>query len=250
MGILEGKRVLVTGGSRGIGAATVRTAMDEGAEVAFTFHRNSQAAEELARRMAERHPRQRCVALPADVADADEMRSVVAEITNELGRIDILVNNAGVVLDAAFGRMRRDQWDEVMATNLGSMFNVTQPLVVQLVKQRSGSIINLTSVAGVYGSANQTSYAASKAGIIGFTLALAKEVAPFGVRVNAVAPGFIKTDMLSGLEPEKLRDRTASIPAARLGTPEEVAHVICFLASDKASYINGQVVQVNGGLTL
>jgi 3-oxoacyl-[acyl-carrier protein] reductase len=205
MRLLEGKRALVTGGSRGIGAGIVRTAMEEGAEVAFAFHRSSEAAQGLARELSALYPAQRCLPFECDVADTGAARLAIRRVASELGRIDVLVNNAGITRDAAFGRMRREQWDEVMSTNLGSMYNVTQPLVLQMVKQRSGSIVNLTSVSGIYGSEGQTNYAASKAGIIGFTKALSKEVAQFGVRVNAVAPGFIRAGMVAAMDEEKLK---------------------------------------------
>jgi 3-oxoacyl-[acyl-carrier protein] reductase len=250
MKLLEGKRILITGGSRGIGAGIVRTASEEGAEVAFMFHRNADAADELSRQMETLYPQQRCLAFQCDVADAASMRDAINAAVTELGRIDVLVNNAGITRDAGLARMTRLQWDEVMLTNLGSMFNATQPLLLQLVKQRSGAIINITSIAGVYGSSGQTNYAASKAGIIGFTKALSKEVASFGVRVNAVAPGFIETEMLSGMAEDKLQYMKSRIPAGRLGTTSEVGHMVCFLASDKAAYITGQVFQVDGGLTL
>lgn len=250
MKLLEGKRILITGGSRGIGAGIVRTASEEGAEVAFMFHRNADAADELSRQMETLYPQQRCLAFQCDVADAASMRDAINAAVTELGRIDVLVNNAGITRDAGLARMTRLQWDEVMLTNLGSMFNATQPLLLQLVKQRSGAIINITSIAGVYGSGGQTNYAASKAGIIGFTKALSKEVASFGVRVNAVAPGFIETEMLSGMAEDKLQYMKSRIPAGRLGTTSEVGHMVCFLASDKAAYITGQVFQVDGGLTL
>lgn len=248
--LLQGKRLLVTGGSRGIGAGIVRMAMQEGADVAFLYHRSEHEADEISVEMEERYPNQRCLAFHGNVADAASMRDAVAAVLSELGRIDVLVNNAGITRDAAFGRMTRDQWDDVIGANLGSMYNATQPLVLQLVKQRSGAVINITSVAGVYGSAGQVNYAASKAGIIGFTKALSKEVAPFGVRVNAVAPGFIETEMLGAMTEDKLQYMTSRIPAGRLGTVSEVAHVVCFLASDRAAYITGQVIQVDGGLVL
>jgi 3-oxoacyl-[acyl-carrier protein] reductase len=146
--------------------------------------------------------------------------------------------------------MRREHWDEVIATNLGSMFNMTQPLLLHLVKQRSGSIINMTSFAGIYGSSSQTNYAASKGGIIGFTKALAKEVAEYGVRVNAVAPGFIATEMMSLMTEERTTYMKSQIGLGRFGTAEDVAHLTCFLASDRSSYITGQVIQIDGGLVL
>jgi 3-oxoacyl-[acyl-carrier protein] reductase len=250
MRLLENKKVLVTGGSRGIGAGLVRTVLREGAETAFFFRRSSEAAEALCQEMADLYPAQRCLAIQCDVADTHGMQEAVRNVTLELGGINVLINNAGLSRDAAFARMTRDQWDEVIDTNLGSMFNVTQPLTLQFVKQRSGSIINMTSAAGVYGSSGQANYAASKAGIIGFTKALSKEVAEFGVRVNAVAPGFILTEMIAIMPEDKLKYMKSRIPAGRLGTLDDVAHVVCFLASDKAAYITGQVFQVDGGLTL
>ena len=250
MRMLENKKVLVTGGSRGIGAGLVRAVLQEGAEVAFFFRRSSEAAEKLCQEMADLYPDQRCLAIQCDVADSRGMQEAIKNVVLELGSIDVLVNNAGVTRDTAFARMTREQWDEVIATNLGSMFNVTQPLTLQFVKQRSGSIINITSAAGVYGSAGQANYAASKAGIIGFTKALSKEIAEFGVRVNAVAPGFIETEMIAAMQEDRLKHMKSRIPAGRLGTLEDVANMVCYLASDKAAYITGQVIQVDGGLTL
>ena len=247
---LANKNVLVTGGSRGIGAGLVRSLLDEGAEVAFVFRRSGEAAEALRAEMADRHPDQRCIALQCDVADTRGMEEAIRNLTLEMGRIDVLVNNAGITRDGAFARMTREQWDDVMSTNLDSMFTVTQPLTMQFVKQRSGSIINITSAAGVYGSGGQTNYAASKAGIIGFTKALSKEIAQFGVRVNAVAPGFISTEMIAVMPDDKLKYMKSRIPAGRLGTLDDVAHLVCFLASDQSTYITGQVIQVDGGLTL
>ena len=250
MGLLDGKKLLVTGGARGIGTGIVKTAMREGADVALVYNRSGEAAQRLTQEMEQLHPGQRCLAYGCDVTDTAAMHDLIKTVTTELGRIDALVNNAGITRDAALGRMTRGQWDEVISTNLGGVFNATQPLVLQLVKQRSGSIVNMTSIAGVYGSAAQANYAASKAGIIGFTKALSKEVASFGVRVNAVAPGFVDSEMLSGIDPERLKHLKSRIPAGRLGTMEEVADLVCFLASDRASYITGQVIQIDGGITL
>jgi 3-oxoacyl-[acyl-carrier protein] reductase len=250
MRMLEHKQVLVTGGSRGIGAGLVRAVLQEGAEVAFFFRRSVEAAERLCAEMADLYPDQRCLAMQCDVADHREMQEAIKNATLELGRIDVLVNNAGLSRDAMLARMTHEQWDDVITTNLGSMFCVTQPLALQLVKQGSGSIINMTSAAAVYGSSGQTNYAASKAGIIGFTKALSKELAEFGVRVNAVAPGFIETEMISVMPEDRLKRMRLRIPAGRLGTAEDVAHLVCFLGSDRSAYITGQVIQVDGGLTL
>jgi 3-oxoacyl-[acyl-carrier protein] reductase len=248
--LLEGKKVLVTGGSRGIGASVVRTAMAEGAEVALIFQQNADKANELSRELMTQHSGRRCLPYQCDVADAAAARETIKGLLSEFGRLDVLVNNAGITRDAGFGRMRRDQWDAVINTNLGSMFNVTQPVLLQMVKQRTGAIINMTSFAGIFGSTAQANYAASKGGIIAFTKALSKEVAEHGVRVNAVAPGFIETEMISFMTEERLKYMKSQIPVGRFGTPEDVANLVCFLASDRAGYIAGQVIQVDGGLVL
>ncbi|UNO44317.1 SDR family oxidoreductase [Streptomyces sp. MST-110588] len=247
---LAGKRFVVTGGSRGIGAAVVRLALAQGAEVAFSYHRSAEAARALCQEMRAAHPGQQCMALPAQVGDTAAVEEFTAAALECLGTLDVLVNNAGVTRDATFARMRREDWDEVVETNLGSMFNVTRPLVMPLVKRRGGAIVNLTSAVGLHGAPGQTSYAASKAGIIGFTKALAKEIGEFGITVNAVAPGFIETDMTAQIPPERMEYVKALIPGHRLGTAEDVAHLVCFLASDHARYITGQVIEVSGGLLL
>lgn len=248
--MLENKSVLITGGSRGIGAQIVRAAMEYGAQVAFTYKGSAEAAQTLARELAAQYPGQACLAYACDVAEAEATATLAQQVLAEFGRLDALVNNAGITRDVVLARMSRDQWDDVMQTNLGSMYNVTKPLLLPMVKQSRGSIINLTSASAVYGYAGQTNYAASKGGIIGFTRALSAEVAPRGVRVNAVAPGYIVTDMSLATNPDVLAYAKTRISLGRLGTVEDVAPVVCFLASDLAAYITGQVIQVDGGITM
>ncbi|MBO0804720.1 MAG: SDR family oxidoreductase [Nocardiopsaceae bacterium] len=247
---LAGKAMVVTGGSRGIGAAIVRLAVAQGAEVVFNYHRSAKAAQALRDEMRAAYPDRQCMALRAQVSDAADMENFAEAAIECLGTPDALVNNAGVTRDSAFARTPRTDWDEVIETNLGSMYNATHPLIVPLTKRKRGAVINIASTTGVHGAPGQVSYAASKAGIIGFTKALAKEVAGAGVTVNAVAPGLIDTDMLAGLSDDKLELLTAMIPARRLGTADEVAHMVCFLASDHARYITGQVIEVAGGFAL
>lgn len=250
MGILANKIVLVTGGAKGIGAQIVRNAMEEGADVAFTFLTSMDSAQSLAEEMSTQYPNQRCMARQCDVADTDAMQKMVNNLITEFEHVDALVNNAGIMRDSVLARMSWEQWNRVINTNLGSMYNATKPLILQMVKQRGGAIVNISSVVGVYGNSGQTNYAAAKAGMIGFTKALSAEIAPHNVRVNAVAPGYIYTDMLSMLDHDTLEYVKSRITLRRLGTVEEVAPLVCFLISDKSAYITGQVIQVDGGITL
>ena len=246
MKILEGKTALVTGATRGIGKAIAIKFAEAGANIAFTYRQKNGAAEELETAITAMGVK--CKGYAADAADYAATDTVVKQIIEEFGRIDILVNNAGITKDGLLMRMNEEQWDAVITTNLKSAFNFTRSIVPLMAKQRCGSIINMSSVVGVSGNAGQCNYSASKAGLIGFSKSVAKEMGPRGIRVNCIAPGFILTDMTSAL-PEEMRDAWAkSIPMRRGGTPEDVANVALFLASDLSSYVTGQVINCCGGM--
>ena len=246
MKLLAGKTALVTGATRGIGRAIALRFASEGANVAFTYRSQHEAAQTLVEELQTLGVKAK--AYPSDAASYDDAHAVVEDIKTVFGRIDILVNNAGITKDGLMMRMDEAQWDEVIDTNLKSAFNYIHACTPVMTRQRSGSIINMTSVVGISGNAGQCNYAASKAGLIGLSKSIAKELGARGIRSNCIAPGFIATDMTSSL-PENLRQEwEKQIPLRRGGTPEDVAGVAVFLASDLSSYVTGQVISCCGGM--
>ncbi len=245
MGLLDGKIALITGGSRGIGAAIVRKFVAEGAKVAFTYARSTGPAEALVAELGADNVK----AYQSDAASFDAAAELVKQVTADFGNFSILINNAGITRDTLLMRMSEDQWDSVMNNNLKSIFNLTKHALRPLMKSGAGSVINMSSIVGVTGQAGQANYAASKAGIIGFSKSLAKEMGSRNLRCNVITPGFIQTDMTDEL-PEALKESYLSnIPLKRLGDPEEIAKACVFLGSELSSYVNGQVLGVDGGLT-
>ncbi len=244
--VLEGKRALVTGGSRGIGAAICVALARMGADVFINFAGNQEAAESVAD--AVRDAGASAVLLQFDVADSAAAKQAIKGAIKEHGAFHILVNNAGITRDGLLARMKEADWDRVIDVNLKGAFNCTQAVTMAMMKERWGRIINISSVVGTMGNPGQANYAATKAGIEGFTKSIAREMASRGITANAVAPGFIETDMTAEL-PEKLKEQLLSeIPVGRMGTPEDVAAAVAFLASPAAQYITGHVLHVNGGL--
>ena len=245
-GALTGQVALVTGGSRGIGRAIALRLAAAGATAVVNFRENSAAAEETVGLIAAAGGRSSTSRF--DVGDAEAVRVGVQNIVDEHGRLDLLVNNAGVSVDALLLRLKEEDWERVLRTNLTGVFHCTKAAVRAMVRARYGRIVNLTSVVAEMGNAGQAAYAAAKAGVIGFTKSLAREVAARGVTVNAVAPGLVETDMTAGLDDRQRSFYTNVIPAGRIATPEDVAAAVAFLASPEAGYITGQVLHVNGGL--
>jgi 3-oxoacyl-[acyl-carrier protein] reductase len=244
---LSGKVALVTGASRGIGAAVALKLASAGAAVAVNYAGSASAAQDVVDRITAAGGRG--VALQADVGDSGAAAGLVESVLGELGGLDVVVNNAGITRDGLLMRMSDEDWSAVIATNLTGVFNVTRSASRHLMKQRSGSIVNITSVVGLVGNAGQVNYSAAKAGVIGLTKSVARELASRGVRANAIAPGFIETDMTAELS-ESIRSATVDqIALGRFGAADDVANAVAFLASDDASYITGQTLAVDGGMT-
>jgi 3-oxoacyl-[acyl-carrier protein] reductase len=240
-GSLDGKVALVTGGSRGIGAAISRELAKAGAKVALNYRAGQEAADEVAGEIGG-------LAVRADVSKPEEVQALIERVEGELGDIDALVNNAGVTRDTLIARMTDDDWQTVIDTNLRGTFNTSRAVSRKMLRRRAGSIVNLSSVVGVHGNPGQANYAASKAGIIGLTKALARELGSRGVRVNAIAPGYISTELTDVLNDEQRGLILQSTPLGRLGEPEDVARAVRFLCSDEAAFITGEVLLVDGGL--
>ena len=248
MGLLAGKTALITGATRGIGRAIALRFAAEGADVAFTYRSQHEAAQSLVSELEAMGVRAK--AYTSDAASFEDAHKVVEDVKETFGRIDVLVNNAGITKDGLLMRMKESDWDAVLTTNLKSVFLFVKALQRTLMKSPAGRIINISSIVGLTGNVGQSNYSASKAGVIGFTKSMAQEIASRKVTVNAIAPGFISTDMTDAI-PEKAREALLSrIPLADLGKPEDIAHAATFLASDEARYITGQVIVVDGGMTM
>ena len=244
--LLLDKVAIVTGGARGIGRSIVLALCQHGADCAFTYVSSPDAASSLAAEV--RGMGRRALPVRLDARDFDGAKALVEDVKKEFGRLDLLVNNAGITRDRSLLAMSKEDWDAVIDTDLTGVFNTTRASIITFLKQKSGNIVNVSSVSGVRPMAGQVNYAAAKAGVIGFTKSLAKEVAPYNVRVNAVAPGFIESDMTTQLG-EKFRDKALQmIPLGKFGSAEDVASAVLFLLSDASRYITGQVVQMDGGL--
>jgi 3-oxoacyl-[acyl-carrier protein] reductase len=246
MKLLEGKTALVTGASRGIGRGIAMKLAEQGANVAFTYLSSPDKALELESELKEFNIKAK--GYKSDAADFKSAEELVNSIVAEFGTLEIVVNNAGITRDGLLMRMSEENFDDVIRTNLKSVFNITKAIQRPMLKQRNGSIINITSVVGIKGNAGQANYAASKAGIIGFTKSVALELGSRNIRCNAVAPGFIETEMTGALNQDVVKGWREAIPLKRGGTAEDVANLVLFLASDLSSYITGQVINVDGGM--
>ena len=245
---LKGKVALITGATRGIGYAMAKCFATEGAEIAFTYVNSVERANQVEQELAELGVKAK--GFQSDAASFENANQVVESVVKEFGKIDILVNNAGITKDGLLLRMNEKQWDDVLDTNLKSAFNYVRACAPLMMRQRSGNILSVSSVVGIHGNAGQANYAASKAGLVGFTKSIAKELATRGIRANVIAPGFIMTEMTGKFDEKMLAEWCKGIPMQRGGDVEEVAKAALFLVSDQSSYITGQVLQVDGGMSM
>ncbi len=246
MKLLEGKTALITGAARGIGKEIAIRFADQGADIAFSDLLRDEKMTDLEKELSDKGIKAKGFA--SDASSLSEAEKLISSIVKEFGKIDVLVNNAGITRDNLLLRMREEEWDVLMKVNLKSVFNLTKSIQRTMIKQRTGSIINMSSVVGISGNPGQSNYSASKAGMIGFTKSIAKELGSRNIRCNAIAPGFIQTEMTSALSDEVRKEWIDSIPMKRAGTPADVANVAIFLASDLSSYVTGQVIPVCGGM--
>lgn len=248
MKLLEGKVAIITGASRGIGKGIAEKFIEHGATVVFTYASSEEKARALEAELAAKGGKAK--GYKSDAADFQAAQTLVDEVVKDFGTVDILVNNAGITRDNLLMRMSEEQWDEIMQVNLKSVFNLTKAVIRPMLKAKAGSIINMSSVVGVQGNAGQANYAASKAGIIGFSKSVAAELGSRNIRCNSIAPGFIETEMTGALNPEVVQQWRESIPLKRGGTPDDVANATLFLASDMSAYITGQTLHVCGGMLM
>jgi 3-oxoacyl-[acyl-carrier protein] reductase len=246
MKLLEGKVAIITGASRGIGKGIAEVFAEQGAIIAFTYASSDEKARAFEAELAAKGAKAK--GYKSDAADFNAAQTLVDEVVAEFGTVDILVNNAGITRDTLLMRMSEEQWDEVLRVNLKSVFNLTKAVIKPMLKARSGSIINMSSIVGVTGNAGQANYAASKAGMIGFTKSVAQELGSRNIRCNAIAPGFIETEMTEKLDPKVVEEWRNTIPLKRGGTPIDIANTTLYLASDLSSYVTGQTIHVCGGM--
>ncbi|PQL91193.1 3-oxoacyl-[acyl-carrier-protein] reductase [Apibacter sp. wkB309] len=245
MKLLEGKTAIITGATRGIGKGIAEVFAQNGANIAFTYASSVAKAEELEKELGSLT---KVKGFQSDASDFDSAQKLADDVIKEFGQIDIVVNNAGITKDNLILRMSKEDWDEVIRVNLDSVFNLTKAIIKPMMKQKKGSIINMSSVVGVKGNAGQANYAASKAGIIGFSKSIALELGSRNIRCNVVAPGFIETEMTEALDEKTIQEWRNNIPLKRGGTPEDIANACLYLASDLSSYVTGHVLNVNGGM--
>lgn len=246
--LLKDKVVIITGASRGIGKAIAQKCVEEGAKVAFTYLSSEEKAKALEAELTQNGGEVK--GFKSNASDFEAAQKLVDDVMEAFGQVDVLINNAGITRDTLLMRMTEEQWDEVMNTNLKSAFNLTKAVQRPMLKARKGSIINMSSVVGVSGNAGQANYAASKAGMIGFTKSVAQELGSRNIRCNAIAPGFIETEMTAALDEKVVQDWRNSIPLKRGGSPEDVANATVFLASDMSAYVTGQTLHVCGGMLM